>query len=230
MFECLDSLKSSTKQQPEPMKKKWNAAKPLPAELIRELLELDETMSSGLRWKTRPRHNFPSEGAWKTWNTRFAGRRAGTLLKGRIYWYVEIDGARYYTHRIIFLLANGIDPVEKHVDHICADLPLPNVASNLRLATQSENQWNRRRSINNSSGVPGVHWSEQRKKWYAQIRVNDKPIHLGYFSDFSDAVAARKAAEAKYFGEFSYDASRAAAAQRVFLLLTSPAQGCACMA
>ena len=33
-------------------------------------------------------------------------------------------------------------------------------------------------------------------------------IHLGYFSNFDNAVNARKEAEEKYFGEFSYEKSQ----------------------
>lgn len=212
MFECLDSLKSSAKQQSEPIKKNPSAAKPLPAELIRELLEIDETVPSGLRWKTRSRHHFATEMACKTWSTRFAGAPAGAWRKGTIYWYIKIDGAKHYTHRIIFFLANGTDPAEKHVDHINPLILLPNISVNLRLATQSENMRNQRKNARNTSGVPGVGWHKRHRKWRTHIRVYGKQTHLGYFTDFDDAVAARKAAEAKYFGEFSHDASRTVAA------------------
>ncbi len=44
--------------------------------------------------------------------------------------------------------------------------------------------------------------------WYSQIKVKgQKRITLGYFNDFDDAVKARKNAEEKYFGEYSYDNS-----------------------
>ena len=39
--------------------------------------------------------------------------------------------------------------------------------------------------------------------------MNYKTIHLGYFVNFEDAVQARKEAEEKYFGEFSYEKSQA---------------------
>ena len=37
--------------------------------------------------------------------------------------------------------------------------------------------------------------------------LNYKRMHLGDFDEFEDAVDARKQAEEKYFGEFSYDNS-----------------------
>lgn len=62
-------------------------------------------------------------------------------------------------------------------------------------------------SSNNTSGVTGVHWDKLNKKWKAQIGYNYKRIQLGSFDNFEDAVAARKQAEEKYFGEYSYDNS-----------------------
>ena len=194
--------------QPEQKKKSNSKARPLPIDIILEALEIDETVPSGLRWKTRPRHHFATEMACKTWNTRLAGTPAGSRQKAAIYYEVSIDDDPYKTHRLVYLLANGTDPAGKHIDHIRADLPLPHVASNLRLATNAENLRNRRRQANNTSGVPGVYRNARQQKWRVQIRVNGKLLHLGYFKNFDDAVAARKAAEEKYFGEFAYDASQ----------------------
>ena len=78
---------------------------------------------------------------------------------------------------------------------------------NLRIVTRSQNNMNRKLFSNNTSGVTGVCWNKAANKWAAHIRINKKRIHLGYFNDFEDAVKARKEAEEKYFGEFSYDNS-----------------------
>ena len=42
---------------------------------------------------------------------------------------------------------------------------------------------------------------------HANGRAYGKMYHLGRFEDFDDAVRARKEAEDKYFGKFSYDNS-----------------------
>ena len=42
---------------------------------------------------------------------------------------------------------------------------------------------------------------------HADIKVNKENIRLGSFATFEEAVAARKAAEEKYFGAYSYDNS-----------------------
>jgi hypothetical protein len=48
------------------------------------------------------------------------------------------------------------------------------------------------------SGVNGVCFDKNRKKWIAQIEFDGKHISLGRFSDFFSAVCARKSAEQAY--------------------------------
>jgi hypothetical protein len=52
-----------------------------------------------------------------------------------------------------------------------------------------------------------VVWHKRDNVWEAYITVNYKRTYLGRFVDFKEAVKARKEAEEKYFGEFSYDNS-----------------------
>ena len=198
-------------RKPEPVeaiKKKRNAAIPLPATMIREALEIDETVPSGLRWRVRPRHHFATERGWKTRNTRDAGRPAGTRQGSTVYFKIGIGGSEYAGHRVVFLLANGVDPGEKSVDHICQALPIPNVASNLRLALHRENLRNQKKHRDNTSGTTGVRLNKKAKKWEAFIVVNYRHVYLGLFADKNDAIDARKAAEVECFGEFSYSASQ----------------------
>lgn len=67
---------------------------------------------------------------------------------------------------------------------------------------------NSRLQSNNTSGVTGVTWDVEKQKWAAQIGFDKKNIHLGRFDNFDEAVVARKDAEKKYFGEFSYEYSQ----------------------
>lgn len=67
---------------------------------------------------------------------------------------------------------------------------------------------NEKLSKNSTSGVTGVHYYKSRNKWTAQIGVNKKMIHLGYFENFDDAVKTRKEAEEHYYGNFSYENSQ----------------------
>ena len=60
---------------------------------------------------------------------------------------------------------------------------------------------------NSTSGYKGI--SLQNGRWTARIYYNKKQIFLGYFDNINDAINARKEAEEKYFGEYSYDNSMA---------------------
>lgn len=93
------------------------------------------------------------------------------------------------------------------VDHINGDT-LDNRKSNLRIVTQSQNSMNKQIRSNNTSGITGVSYCKRSNNWRSEICVNRKSIVLGYFNNFDDAVSARKSAEEKYFGEYSYDNSR----------------------
>lgn len=57
---------------------------------------------------------------------------------------------------------------------------------------------NQRIRKDNTSGAKGVSWYRQTSKWKAEITVNKKKKHLGYFKNKEDAVAARKTAELRY--------------------------------
>ncbi|MBD5153088.1 MAG: hypothetical protein HDT16_11700 [Oscillibacter sp.] len=86
-------------------------------------------------------------------------------------------------------------------DHINGN-KLDNRRSNIRFVLQRENSKNRGTGKNNASGHIGVSWNKKEKKWTAKITVDGKNIQLGYFQDKEDAIAARKQAEIKYFGEY----------------------------
>lgn len=92
-------------------------------------------------------------------------------------------------------------PVGMVHDHIDGN-GLNNTRENIRFVFQADNCKNKSISSRNRSGQSGVHWKEDKKKWCANITVNGRKIHLGYFSDKIKAINARKQAEVKYFGEY----------------------------
>ena len=53
---------------------------------------------------------------------------------------------------------------------------------------------------NNTSGVTGVMYNKANKKWYAQIRYNNKRESSTYYLNKNDAVVARLKLELKYYG------------------------------
>ena len=113
--------------------------------------------------------------------------------------YDSDSGENIFLHRLVMNATK--DDVIDHINHITTD----NRKCNLRVVTYSQNSMNQKKKITNTSGVTGVCWFKRDQNWRVQIVVNEKPIHIGYFDDFEDAVKARKEAEIKYFGEYRYD-------------------------
>lgn len=87
------------------------------------------------------------------------------------------------------------------VDHINGD-KLDNRRTNLRICTPRQNSFNSCVSKNNKLGVKGVSLTPHGR-YRARIMVNRKEIRLGHFEKIEDAIAARKKAEKKYFGEYA---------------------------
>ena len=140
--------------------------------------------------------------------TRLTGTKIGAAgyytLKGRN--RIMINGKRFLASRLAWFLYYGKWP-EKTVDHINGN-PSDDRIDNLRLATDSEQQWNKGINRNNTSGVKGVSFNKRRNEaglspWEVYITVYYKRIHIGFFNDLEDAVNARREAAMNYHGDFS---------------------------
>ena len=125
---------------------------------------------------------------------------AGTIISDG-YLQVQINKKRYLVHRIIWLWNYGVFP-KNQIDHKNRDAA-DNRIENLRDATQSENSGNKGRSKSNTSGIKGVYWKKDCKKWRVQIQINGKKVHLGYYVKIEDAELAYKKAAIEKLGEFS---------------------------
>lgn len=86
-------------------------------------------------------------------------------------------------------------------DHINCD-GLDNRRSNLRVATQTQNNINAHKKIG-ISGYKGVQWHSSRKTWRACLMANGKRIDFGYFKTPEEAYEAYKEGAKKYHGEFA---------------------------
>lgn len=100
-------------------------------------------------------------------------------------------------HRILFCMYYGYWP--KLVDHKDRNTH-NNIKDNLRDVNKKLNCINSGMFSNNTSGYKGV--SFHRGAWTAQIKNDQKKIHLGRFKNLEDAVNARLSAERIYWGEF----------------------------
>lgn len=151
-----------------------------------------EPQTGSLTWRRRAREQFRSDRACNAWNARFAGKTAGSVHQNG-YRELLIAGSRYQAHRVIWFMSFGCWPIGD-IDHINGDKS-DNRLSNLRNVSHAENGRNRAMSAHNTSGANGVSKGGKRGKWQARITVGGATRSLGYFDDFADAVAARKAAE-----------------------------------
>ncbi|ECF5934230.1 Pathogenesis-related transcriptional factor and ERF protein [Salmonella enterica subsp. diarizonae] len=148
--------------------------------------------------------NYEPETGVFTWkspgNRAFIGRVAGCLdREGYVYFYV--NKKRYFAHRLAWLYVYGFWPANliDHVNGVRSD----NRIINLREATRTECNRNSRRSKKNTSGVKGVHWSKNEKKWRARCGFNGKQHSLGYFLNITDAERAVIVFRKKHHGEFA---------------------------
>jgi len=124
-----------------------------------------------------------------------AGDTAG-CIDGLGYSAIGIDGRKYKAHRLAFMYVNGRFPVGQadHINHIKTD----NRWENLRDVSRSDNCKNRGLLRSNTSGITGVVCHKSSCRWQAQIMHDGRNVHLGLFTNKSDAIKARIAAEEKY--------------------------------
>ena len=124
--------------------------------------------------------------------------------KGYLFVSLCSDGETTFKtiHRLVakaFILNLSDLPCVDHKDRNC----LNNHLSNLRWCTQKENQRNRSKNKNATSVYKGVCFNKSKKKWCASIRHNAQLIHLGSFSDESEAGRAYDRKAIELFKEFA---------------------------
>lgn len=112
------------------------------------------------------------------------------------YYIAVVNGKRYRVHRLIFLYMTGNLP-DGFVDHINGDRT-DNRWCNLRIVQKLDNQRNQGVRVDNLTGRTGVYWYPPLNKYQAQITVDGKRKHLGYFQTLDQAVHARKTAESEH--------------------------------
>lgn len=159
-----------------------------------------------LIWKEREACEFSHDNISKMWNTRFAGIIAGCKTYQKNMdprdWSVKFRGKMYGAHRLIWEMAYGTIPDRMQIDHINRN-PFDNRLANLRLATNTQNNRNKPKPRNNTSGFKGVSFEPRRGVWVARITVGGRRIHIGAFSTPENASVAYKRAAEKYHGEFA---------------------------
>lgn len=153
---------------------------------VREVLDYDPE-TGFFTWKVRLQNSAPP-----------VGSVACNVMPPYGYIRIGIDGEVFLAHRLAWFYVHGEWPAL--IDHIDRNTS-NNRISNLRPATQSQNHQNQGPSRRNTSGVKGVSWDKCRGKWKLHIGVERKTTQAR-FNTKEEAIAARKRAEEKYFGEF----------------------------
>lgn len=142
-----------------------------------------------------------------SWNTRWVGRKAGSVRDDGYLQIVLWPGAYLQTpkpkavrvHRLIFCWHHGYYP--EVVDHINGN-PRDNRIENLRAATQALNQSNMKKFSTNKTGVTGVSWHERDQKYQAAFSFQGKRHFVGLFTSLEAARVAYEAAATRIRGEW----------------------------
>jgi hypothetical protein len=122
---------------------------------------------------------------------------------GNEYRGVKICNRKFLVHRIIWFLHYGSFPKDM-IDHIDRD-GTNNKISNLREATNSQNQHNVTKKIINSSGYKNVFWDKKDNLYKVKIRNNSKFKYYGCFKKLEDAVQCAEQKRREFHGEFAHD-------------------------
>lgn len=136
----------------------------------------------GLVWKRGPGQGGSSVVKWRVY-----GMNSNTT---RGYCQMNFQGKPQFIHRIIYAYFHNISldtlGVMDHVDQN----KMNNRIDNLREATSSENQLNRTKTRDNTSGHKNICWHKRVSKWQFQIVINGKKTSK-YFKNLQEAIAYR---------------------------------------
>jgi hypothetical protein len=148
-------------------------------------------------------HYDPDSGEFRRTVSR-GGNVAGSIAgytDYRGYIKIVIDETIYLAHRLAWLYMTGEWPKETidHENHNKQD----NRWTNLRPATLNEQQYNKRKQRNNTSGYKNVYWNKRANKWRSYIKVNNKNLHLGYYNTAEEAYNVYCKAAEEYHKDFA---------------------------
>jgi len=137
----------------------------------------------------------------KLFNKRL--NRYNTTISSNGYYVFNLCRKTVYVHRIIWFLNKGSFPKDMidHIDHN----RINNKISNLREATNAQNQWNVTKSIKNSTGYKNVSWKQKDKLYEVQIHDGTKLRYCGCFKKLEDAIKCADENRKKLHGEFAHD-------------------------
>ena len=111
------------------------------------------------------------------------------------------SGNTVILHRSVFEIHTGYALNGQDLDHICNNPCCVN-PNHLRIATRSQNAYNRKKSSTNTSGFKGVDLARGGNKWQARITVDKSRYQLGTFNTPEEAYQAYCNAAVRLHGNF----------------------------
>lgn len=106
------------------------------------------------------------------------------------YGVISSRGKQTVSHRVAYEMQVGPIPRGQHIDHMCHVTSCVR-AEHLRLATPKQNNENLSGAYSSSkSGVRGVCWNKQSRKWQGDVSHNGKTHYVGLFGDIREAEVA----------------------------------------
>lgn len=124
---------------------------------------------------------------------------ATNQYKSGRYIAIQVDRKPYQAHRIIWMMKTGSFP-DNFIDHINGD-GHDNRWSNLRAATQSQNNMNRRTPKNNKLGIKCVFYDKSKDRYVVKICKKLISRH----KTLQEAIHAKEIAIQKIHKEFQYN-------------------------
>lgn len=172
----------------------------LTAEILRQRVDYDPE-TGAFTWRPHP----GSANAHRAWDAQWAGKVVtvrccvAPLQNAKSYGIVRVLGKWYGQHRLAWLWMTGEWPIAE-IDHKDGN-PLNNRFANLRSASRSQNQANKKAMSNNLLGIKGVY--KHRRRYVAQINAGGKHTYLGSFKCPTAASIAFTKAHKAAHGKFS---------------------------
>lgn len=130
-----------------------------------------------------------------------AGKEAGSACTDG-YRKVRVFGKYMLVHRVIWEMHYGPLMSGQVLDHINRDRA-DNRIENLRLVSIQQNQFNKSRQRDGTSGYKGVWWDSAKRVWKASARTEKGRIYLGQFETEIKAAVAYDKCVMDLHGEFA---------------------------
>jgi len=156
------------------------------------------TASCGcLHTETITSHGMVGTKTYRAWEGMSRRCRSNNTHTREYYWNRGISVCEEWKTFEIFYADMGEAPKGLTLERIDNDAGYSK--ANCKWATWADQALNKRTFKNNTSGCTGVIWAARDTIWRASISKGRKTIHLGSYTQWWDAVCARKSAENRYW-------------------------------